>query len=630
MIKQIKNSIMKNFMKFSLLVGMIAVLFLSACKKDEPAPSPEPPATNNFEVFKNYLVDNQLDISDVLDGWITTAEKVHDTPADFYVIDIRSAEDFQNGHIPGAVNSTLKDILTAAELSGGKTIVVACYTGQTAGHAVLALRLSGYASAKVLKWGMSSWNNTTGGSWLNNTSDMADGHASWTFPAVPATNIEFGDPTLETTAEDGAGILKERVAVLLNGGMNKISNAEVLAAPGDYFVNNYWAEADNTHYGHVSGAYRIQPLTLAGGEYKFLDQSTTIVSYCWTGQTSSMLTAYLKVLGYDVKSLLFGANGLIHSKLESHKFTAAQIMDYDLETSVAPHDGFADLKAYLMDNNMDVNVVLDGWITTAQVVYDNMEDGDDANDFYVIDIRSAEDFGVGHIQGAVNTSLGDVLATAGGADGHPILVACYTGQTAGHAVLALRLSGFANAKVLKWGMSSWNNATAGSWLNNVGDAADGHANWTFPAAPATNIEFGDPSISTTADNGAELLVERVAVLLGGGMNKIANAEVLAAPGDYFVNNFWAEADNTHYGHIAGAYRIQPLTLAGGEYKFLDPDAAVVTYCWTGQTSSMLTAYLKVLGYDSKSLLFGANGLIHSALETHKFTDAAVMDFPLVP
>ena len=619
---------MKNFMKFSLLVGMIAVLFLSACKKDKPEPSPEPPATNNFEVFKNYLVDNHLDISDVLDGWIISAEAVHTTPDDFYVIDIRSAEDFQKGHIPGAVNSTLKDILTAATLSGGKTIVVACYTGQTAGHAVLALRLSGYPGAKVLKWGMSSWNQATAASWLNNTSDIGDGHAGWTFPAAPATNIEFGDPTLETTAENGADILKERVEVLLNGGMNKIAAAEVLAAPGDYFVNNFWAEADNTHYGHVSGAFRIQPLTLAGGEYKYLDQSATIVSYCWTGQTSSMLTAYLKVLGYNVKSLLFGANGMIHSSLESHKFTAAEVMDYDLETSEAPHEGFADLKAYLIDNNLDVSQVLDGWITSAQVLYDNMEDGDDANDFYVIDLRSAEDYDAGHIEGAVNTTLGGVLATAGGADGHPIIVACYTGQTAGHAVLALRLSGFADAKVLKWGMSSWNAATAGSWLNNVSDVAVGHANWTFPAAPATNIEFGDPSISTTAD-GAELLAERVAVLLAGGMNKIAAADVLAAPGEYFVNNFWAEADNTHYGHIATAYRIQPLTLAGGEYKFLDPDATVVSYCWTGQTSSLLTAYLKVLGYNSKSLLFGANGMIHSSLETHKFTEAEVKDFPLV-
>jgi len=323
---------MKNLMKFSLLIGMIAVLFLSACKKDEPTPTPGPTPTDNFGVFKQYLIDNNMDIPDVINGWITTAEAVNDDLDNFYVIDIRSAEDYADGHIPGAVNSTLGAILTAAGNSDGKPIIVACYTGQTAGHAVMALRLSGYTDAKVLKWGMCSWNSETASKWQSNIGSDAVGHANWTFPAAPATNTDFGDPTIETTAEDGAGILAERVAALLSGGMNKITNVDVLGTPSDYFVNNYWAEGDNTHYGHIADAYRIQPLTLEGGEYKYLNHDATIVSYCWTGQTSSMLTAYLTVLGYDAKSLLFGSNGMIYDNLESHKWSDAQIMDYDLET----------------------------------------------------------------------------------------------------------------------------------------------------------------------------------------------------------------------------------------------------------------------------------------------------------
>ncbi len=626
---------MKNFMKLSLLIGLIAVIFLSGCKKDAPEPTPDPPATNKFEVFKAYLVDNDMDIPNVLDGWITTAEAVHtnmedgDATNDYYIIDIRSAEDFANGHIPGAVNSTLGDVLTAAELSGGKSLLVACYSGQTAGHAVLALRLSGYPTAKVLKWGMCSWNAATSGSWTGGVGDAADGNANWKFPAGPATNVEFGDPTLETSLETGAEILVERVAALLSGGMNKITNTDVLASPGDYFINNYWDEEANTHYGHIDGAYRIQPLTLAGGEYKFLDQSSTVVSYCWTGQTSSMLSAYLKVLGYDVKSLLFGANGMIHETLESHKWSDAQIMGYDLETSLEPYDGFADLKEYLVTNEMDVTQILDGWITTAEAVYTNMEDGDDANDYYIIDIRSADHYGEGHIEGAVNSTLADVLTTAEAAAGHNVLVACYTGQTAGHAVTALRLSGYPTAKVLKWGMSSWNEATAGSWNGNIGDAAVGHANWTpAPGSIATNVDFGDPSFETTAADGAGILAERVQILLSG-MNKITNDVVLTAPGDFFINNFWDIDAVEHYGHISEAYRIKPLTLAGDEYKNLDPSATVVTYCWTGQTSSMMTAFLKVIGYDSKSILFGTNGMIHTNLETHKWSEAQIMGYPLV-
>jgi rhodanese-related sulfurtransferase len=60
---------------------------------------------------------------------------------------------------------------------------------------------------------------------------------------------------------------------------------------------------------------------------------------------------------------------------------------------------------------------------------------------------------------------------------------------------------------------------------------------------------------------------------------------------------------------------------------LDPSKEVVTYCWTGQTSSMITAYLSVLGYNTVSLKFGANGMIYDDLESHKFSTPAV-DLPL--
>ncbi|MCK5853406.1 rhodanese-like domain-containing protein, partial [bacterium] len=116
---------------------------------------------------------------------------------------------------------------------------------------------------------------------------------------------------------------------MLAAGFKGVAAADVLASPADYFINNYWAEADVTHYGHIAGAYRIKEnLTLAADGFKHLDPSKTIVTYCWTGQTSSIVTAYLTVLGFDAKSLKFGTNGMIHSQLESHKWEASADYDY--------------------------------------------------------------------------------------------------------------------------------------------------------------------------------------------------------------------------------------------------------------------------------------------------------------
>ena len=54
--------------------------------------------------------------------------------------------------------------------------------------------------------------------------------------------------------------------------------------------------------------------------------------YCWTGQTSANMAAYLRVLGYQAKTLLFGANGMIYDDLPSHKWSAGAIMGYDYVT----------------------------------------------------------------------------------------------------------------------------------------------------------------------------------------------------------------------------------------------------------------------------------------------------------
>ncbi|MCD6092339.1 MAG: rhodanese-like domain-containing protein, partial [Bacteroidales bacterium] len=229
---------------------------------------------------------------------------------------------------------------------------------------------------------------------------------------------------------------------------------------------------------------------------------------------------------------------------------------------VDPSLSFKTMKTYLVNNNMDLPNILDGWITTADAVNTLMTDGDDTNDYYIIDIRSAEAYDAGHIAGAVNATMGTLLNQASSSGGKPILVACYTGQGASHAVVALRLSGYPTAKVLKWGMAGWNSAYKGSWDGGVGD--NGAANWTAaPGDIAGNNNHGDPEYTTTATDGAAILIERVNAMLAGGFKGVTGADVAGTPSNYFINNYWAPSDIEHYGHITGAHNILPLSLAGG-------------------------------------------------------------------
>ena len=144
--------------------------------------------------------------------------------------------------------------------------------------------------------------------------------------------------------------------------------------------------------------------------------------------------------------------------------------------------------------------------------------------------------------------------------------------------------------------------------------------------------YDEPVLTSLSIDGAEILRKRVEAVVAEGFKTAANADVIASPSNYFINNYFNETDYTGFGHITGAHRILPLTLANGEYKNLDSSAKVVTYCYTGQTSAVVTACLRVLGYDAYSLTYGMNGLSHSSSQwasNHWGVDSHAKGLPVV-
>ena len=83
-----------------------------------------------------------------------------DKTNDPVIIDVRSAEHYAAGHIPGAVNMDAKKKMFAtaelAKLPKGKQIVSYCYSGHTASQVTAALRMLGYDTYNML-FGMPAW-----------------------------------------------------------------------------------------------------------------------------------------------------------------------------------------------------------------------------------------------------------------------------------------------------------------------------------------------------------------------------------------------------------------------------------------------------------------------------------------
>lgn len=322
---------MKFFIRNSTLTLMfVAIVMLNACKVDPP-----PMPTNAYATLKTYMLVNNLDLPALLSGWVvdpngTSASGIVDDATSsvtgYTVYDLRSAADFATSHIKNAKSVVLKDVITTTEtlaLTKDAKILVVCYTGQTAGQAVMALRLLGWKNAQVLKWGMAGWNATFQTPWVNNSGyvdpakgDLAVGNANWVTTAAPA-NGSFAEPTLTSGYADGAAILKERVQAVLNAGFTTADGATVLAAPASYSIVNYWSVADYTTFGHYSGAFNIPVISLTNDLVKGFDPTKEMLIYCYTGQTSSVASFWMNVLGYKTKGIGFGANRMVYTALKA-------------------------------------------------------------------------------------------------------------------------------------------------------------------------------------------------------------------------------------------------------------------------------------------------------------------------
>lgn len=245
-------------------------------------------------------------------------------------------------------------------------------------------------------------------------------------------------------------------------------------------------------------------------------------------------------------------------------------------------------------------------------VFDILTDDNPSNDPFIIDYRSATDFADGHIMGATNMALSDLMSKV--ADGtipkdKTILNVCYTGQTSSAATSVLNLLGY-EAQSLLFGMCSVDTSISGTkkWLESI--AADEHASDLTSTASTTTTPYEFPTLSTGKETAEEIIMARFSV---SGWTKTAD-DVWDNKANYFIINYWSEADYVTPGHIPGAYQFTPqMSLKTTEkLNLLPTNKPIVVYCYTGQTSAQVTAYLRILGYDAYSLLFGTNGFAYNA------------------
>jgi rhodanese-related sulfurtransferase len=257
----------------------------------------------------------------------------------------------------------------------------------------------------------------------------------------------------------------------------------------------------------------------------------------------------------------------------------------------------------------------------------------------VIDLRKADVFAKGHIKGAVNVEmpgLPDYFAKKiKPFEYDKIILACYSGQSSSYATSLLRLMGYGNVYSMRLGMSGWSPKMENRWLAGISSAYESKLDTvTYPkSAPA---DF--PMLNTTKTTGSEIFDDRIGALFSDYENATITADsVFSHPEKYYIINY-ERKDKYDSGHIPGAIRYKPGGTLGiiAEMQTIPANKEVVVYCGTGHNSAFVTAYLRLFGYNAKTLRFGNNGFMYNkmvreehAMSWQPYTASDTKDFPVV-
>ena len=242
------------------------------------------------------------------------------------VIDMRKPEVFKKGHIKGAVNVEISGLTDyfASKIKPFEydKIILACNSGQSSSYSTSLLRLMGYGNVYSLRWGMSGWSPKMENKWLDNISSDYEAQLDTTDTPKAAP----GDfPVMNTGKTTGSEIMDQRIQTLFTEYENATISADtVFSHPEKYYIINY-ERKDKYDAGHVPGAIRYKPGGTLGiiAEMQTIPADKQVVVYCGTGHNSAFVTAYLRLFGYNAKTLRFGNNGFMHDKMVREEQTMA-------------------------------------------------------------------------------------------------------------------------------------------------------------------------------------------------------------------------------------------------------------------------------------------------------------------
>lgn len=313
-----KSMKMKRFLSI-LLALLLSLSILSGCAKQEAPPVVDDDASQT-QVKDTATVDTQepLDPAAVILEHTTTylnnipengnmipakeaMERIEENPDALFLVDMRAKEDYDKGHLPGAVNIPFAQMgKNLDRLPTNKQIIMYCYSGQNSGLGVSAVKLLGF-NVISFQGGMNfGWNT-----------------------------LELGEDTLETTENalpdaktpnlsEEDQIVWDAVAKFFNDGKTYMEAAadvsEILEEnPDAVFVVDLRSGEDFAK-GHIEGATNIA-FKEVGKNLDKIPKNRPVYLACYSGQTAAQVMTMLRLNGYNASIITRGMAGWAGAEL---------------------------------------------------------------------------------------------------------------------------------------------------------------------------------------------------------------------------------------------------------------------------------------------------------------------------
>jgi rhodanese-related sulfurtransferase len=273
----------------------------------------------------------------------------------------------------------------------------------------------------------------------------------------PEPSTSTTEPTTTETEVDEFDVVQDAVSDYMThrAGNMKAADLQMSIAEGNapYIVS--LRSAEDYAKGHIPGAVNMK-----FSDIFTLPEDEEILVYCYTGQSGSFAAATLGVLGYDVQNLRHGmASWTDDPEVYVKRFDPATSQgNYDVETTPNTPGTYSYPTLENTTSSDEAAIILAAaktvtpqYITAADL---NMKiaEGDDMT---ILSVRSAEQYAKGHIPGAINIGMDDLISNLNKLDpDEPVYVYCYTGHNAGQATAVLQMLGY-DAYSLSSGMCSW-------------------------------------------------------------------------------------------------------------------------------------------------------------------------------